>query len=109
MTVFYGGHRGPDIAETWGTSKLGAENMGPVVTRGIMLDILALKLDQGATADMSTTTNGKPLLVDNYRITVEDIEAAMRRQRIRSRGRRGRCPLPDRLEPADQPQGSDRS
>ena len=41
--VFYGGHRGPDIAETWGTNKLGAENMGPVVTKGIMLDILALK------------------------------------------------------------------
>ena len=82
--VFYGGYRGPDIAETWGTSKLGAENMGPIVTKGIMLDILALKLDQGATADISSASNGKPLLVDNYRITVEDIEAAMRRQRIRS-------------------------
>ncbi len=83
-SVFYGGHRGPDIAETWGTNKLGAENMGPVVTRGIMLDILALKLDQGASGDLSQTAAGRPLLVDNYRITVEDIEAAMRRQRIRS-------------------------
>ena len=84
--VFYGGHRAPAITETWGTNKLGAENMGPIVTRGIMLDILGLKLEQGPSTDISPTRapNGKQLLVDNYRITVEDIEAAMRRQRIRS-------------------------
>ena len=81
--VFYGGHRGPAIAETWARQPRAGEH-GTIVTRGIMLDILALKLDQGATAVLSTTIDGEPLLVDNYRITVEDIEAAMRRQRIRS-------------------------
>lgn len=80
--VFYGGHRGPAIAETWGTNKLGNENMGPIVTRGILLDILGLKLAQGDTANLSTASNGKPLLKDNYRITLEDIEAAMARERV---------------------------
>jgi kynurenine formamidase len=79
--VFYGGHRGADIAETWGTNKLGAEHMGPIVTRGVVIDVLGLKLSQGKTDDLSTAGNGKPILRDDYRITVEDIEAAMRRQR----------------------------
>ncbi|MGH9005383.1 MAG: cyclase family protein, partial [Acidimicrobiia bacterium] len=82
--VFYGGHRGPDIAEAWGTNRLGAEHMGPIVTRGVVLDILGLKQEQGDSAALSQAGNGKPLLADGYRITVEDIEAALRRERITS-------------------------
>jgi kynurenine formamidase len=81
--VYYGGHRGPDIAETWGTSKLGSEHMGPIVTRGILLDVLELKLAQGASDDIETAPNGKPHLAATYRITVEDLEAAMRSARIK--------------------------
>jgi kynurenine formamidase len=82
--VFYGGHRGPEIAESWGTNRLGAEHMGPIVTRGLVLDILGLKQEQGAATALSQAGNGKSLLADGYRITVEDIEAAMRRERITS-------------------------
>ncbi|MGH9246293.1 MAG: cyclase family protein [Acidimicrobiales bacterium] len=81
--VFYGGHRGPDIAETWGTSALGGENMGPIVTRGVLLDVLGLKLDQGEFDVIEYARNGRPHLASTYRITLEDLEAAMRRGRIR--------------------------
>jgi kynurenine formamidase len=80
--VFYGGHRGPAIAETWGTSRLGSERVGPIVTRGILLDVLGLKLAQGATDALDTAPNGMPHLAPAYRITLEDLEAAMRRARI---------------------------
>jgi kynurenine formamidase len=78
--VFYGGYRGPDIAEAWGTNRLGAEHMGPIVTRGVVVDVLGLKLAGRETAALSQAGNGQPILRDDYRITVEDIEAALRRQ-----------------------------
>jgi kynurenine formamidase len=76
--VYYGGRRGPEIAETWGTSKLGSEHTGPIVTRGILLDVLGLKLVQDATDVLETAPNGRPHLAATYRITLEDLEAAMR-------------------------------
>ncbi|MEX2291750.1 MAG: cyclase family protein [Mycobacteriales bacterium] len=82
--TFYNGFQGPDIAEPWGTSKLGNEHMGPIVTRGVLLDILGLKLEAGDEAALSTNTAGEPTLFDSYRITLEDIRAAMERGRIRS-------------------------
>ena len=77
--MFYNGFRGPDIARTWGTAALGAENMGPIVTRGILADIIGLKVAQGATSDYFTASNGSPVLRDDYRVTVEDIETALAR------------------------------
>jgi kynurenine formamidase len=82
--VYYGGHRGPDIAETWGTSRLGSEQTGPIVTRGILLDVLGLKLLQGASEVLETAPNGAPHLAPTYRITLEDLEAAMARARIKT-------------------------
>jgi kynurenine formamidase len=78
--MFYNGFTGPGFAETWGTNALGGENMGPIVTRGIVLDILTLKQVQGAQ-DAYFTIDGRTMLDGQYRITVEDIQAAMRRQR----------------------------
>lgn len=80
--MFYNGFRGPDIARTWGTAALGMENVGPIVTRGIVLDIVGLKRAQGATGDYFTAGDGGPVLRDNYRITVEDMTDAMQRQGI---------------------------
>ena len=77
--TFYNGFQGPEIAESWGTNKLGNEHMGPIVTRGLLLDVLGLKLDAGEESSLSTAGNGKPVLKDNYRITVEDLQAAMER------------------------------
>jgi len=77
LEFFYNGFRGPDIARGYGTSHLGAENMGPIVTRGVLLDVLGLKLKRGNSADLTTASNGRPLLRENYRITLEDLHDAM--------------------------------
>jgi kynurenine formamidase len=82
--TFYNGLQGPDMAESWGTSKLGNEHMGPIVTRGVLLDILSLKVEAGDAAALSRSSSGEPVLLDNYRITLEDIKAAMDRGGIRS-------------------------
>ena len=74
---FYNGFRGPDIAESWGTNALGAENMGPIITRGVLLDVLAQKLDAGEDGVIEPAANGAPVLASNYRITIADLEAAM--------------------------------
>lgn len=72
---FYNGFRGPEIAEFWGTNALGNEHMGPVVTRGVLLDVLAVKVAAGS--DLEPAANGNPVLTSNYRITIADLEAAM--------------------------------
>jgi hypothetical protein len=82
--TFYNGFQGPDIAARFGTTKLGTEHMGPIVTRGVLLDIVGMKVDEGASGDLFTAADGAQVLRDNYRITVEDIEAAMDRGRIRA-------------------------
>jgi kynurenine formamidase len=82
---FYNGNRGPDFLTAYGTTKLGGENMGPIITRGVVLDILGLKIAQGATGALGAPApNGKPVLRGDYRITLEDIDAAMHRERLQS-------------------------
>lgn len=81
---FYNGFLGPDIAAPFGTTALGNEHMGPIVTRGVVIDILGLKVAEGDAAALGAPAlNGQPVLLDNYRITLEDIRAALARQRVR--------------------------
>lgn len=80
--MFYNGFLGPDLAAGHGTKALGNEHMGSIVTRGIVLDILGMKVANGRTGDYFETETGAPVLRDGYRITVEDMRAAMRRQRL---------------------------
>ena len=80
--------RGPDIAHGWGTSSLGGEHMGPVVTRGVLLDVLGQKLASGDDEALGPpAANGHPVLADTYRITIDDLEAAMEFGHIRSLSR----------------------
>jgi kynurenine formamidase len=51
------------LATRSGFSKLGVEQVGALVTRGVLLDIAALK--------------GVPMLAENYEITVQDLQAAL--------------------------------
>lgn len=82
--VYYNGFRGPDIATPRGLAKLGNEHIGPIVTRGIVYDIVGLKLAQGARSDLfRSPVNGEWVLRDNYRITLSDLQAALRRQGVR--------------------------
>jgi kynurenine formamidase len=57
-----------DIATRNGFSKLGIENIGALMTRGVLLDIAALK--------------GVEMLPDTYEITVADLQQALQRQQL---------------------------
>lgn len=75
--VYYNGFRGPDIARTWGTTRLGAETLVPVVTRGVLVDVLGWALATERSDALDALADGRTHLRANYRITVEDIEAAL--------------------------------
>ena len=57
-----------ETATRSGFSKLGIEQVGALVTRGVLLDIAALK--------------GVAMLPDTYEVTVADLQAALQRQNI---------------------------
>ena len=57
-----------EIATRTGFSRLGIQNVGAIITRGVLLDIAALK--------------NVEMLPDTYEITVEDLDAALGKQRI---------------------------
>jgi kynurenine formamidase len=52
------------------------------VTRGLLLDVLGLKQAEGALADLESTGDGRTVLRGGYRLTVEDLERAIARQRL---------------------------
>ena len=58
-----------DIETRGGFKKFGMEKIGTLMTRGVMLDIAGLK--------------GVEILGDAYEITVDDLEAAMKKQNVR--------------------------
>src|SRR5262245_23848960 len=57
-----------DIATRTGFSKLGVENVGALFTRGIVIDVAALK--------------GVEMLPDTYEITAADLQQALQRQKL---------------------------
>lgn len=65
---FYNCFKLSEIATRTGFTHLGVENVGSIMTRGVLLDIAALK-----NVDM---------LPDTYEITVEDLEQALERQSL---------------------------
>jgi hypothetical protein len=75
--TFYNGFTAADIVRTAGTTKLGMETQPPIVTRGVVIDVLGTKVATGQTDAYVTLANGAPCLVDRYRITIDDIEEAL--------------------------------
>ena len=57
-----------DVETRNGFSKLGVENVGMLFTRGVLIDVAALK--------------GVEMLGDNYEITVDDLQQALARQKL---------------------------
>jgi kynurenine formamidase len=57
-----------DISTRGGFTKLGIEKVGTLMTRGVLIDVAGLK--------------GVAMLPDTYEITVDDLEAALRRQNV---------------------------
>ena len=57
-----------DIATRSGFTKLGVEHVGTLITRGVLIDVAALK--------------GVPMLADTYPITADDLQLALQRQKL---------------------------
>jgi len=57
-----------DIATRTGFTKLGIEQVGALMTRGVLIDVAALK--------------GVPMLPDTYEITVADLQQALAKQKL---------------------------
>jgi len=57
-----------DIVTRTGFNKLGIQNVGTLISRGVLIDVAGYK--------------GVEMLGDNYEITVEDIEGAVKKQNI---------------------------
>jgi kynurenine formamidase len=68
---FYNGHRFDSIYTPGGLTKLGAEMIPPIVTRGLLLDVAGLV--------------GVEMLPDRFQITAEHLEDAARRQGVEPR------------------------
>ena len=66
--LYYNGNRATEFAKAEGLSKLGIENVGPLVTRGVLVDVAAYK--------------GRPMLDGGYEITLADLEGALKRQNL---------------------------
>jgi len=79
--VFYSGFRGPQIASPFGTSALGNEYMGPVTARGVIYDVVGLKVAQGKTEDYFWVGDN-PVLRDDYHVTLTDLNACLKRQGV---------------------------
>jgi kynurenine formamidase len=76
IDTFYNGFKASEFATPIGVEKLGIEHVGPIVTRGVLLDVLGWKQATGGS-DVQTI-NGNPMLTDTYRITVDDLQATMK-------------------------------
>jgi len=57
-----------DVATRGGFTKLGIQNVGSLITRGVLIDVAALK--------------GVEMLPDTYPITVDDLQRALQRQKL---------------------------
>ena len=66
--LFYNGNNRADFSKSDGLTKLGIENVGALVTRGVLVDVAAFK--------------GVARLEGGYEITLADLRGALERQRL---------------------------
>src|SRR5688572_14798344 len=69
--LFYNGNRRSEFAQAEGLTKLGIENVGAIVTRGVLIDMAKFK--------------GVEQLAPTYEITVADLKAALQKQSVQIR------------------------
>jgi len=69
--LFYNGNNRADFSRPDGLEKLGIENVGPIVTRGVLVDVAAFK--------------GVARLEGGYEITLADLRGALERERMEIR------------------------
>jgi kynurenine formamidase len=66
--LFYNGNRRSEFAKAEGFTKLGIENVGAIVTRGVLIDVAKYK--------------GVQQLAGNYEITPADLKGALQKQGV---------------------------
>ena len=66
--LFYNGNNRADFAQPEGLTKLGIENVGPIMTRGVLIDVARYK--------------GVSQLQPSYEITAGDIRGALQQQKM---------------------------
>ena len=66
--IYYNGNNRKDFASRTGLKKLGVENAGPFITRGVMIDVAAYK--------------GVERLNSGYEVTLADVKGALARQDV---------------------------
>jgi kynurenine formamidase len=69
--LFYNGNRRSEFAQAEGLTRLGIENVGAIVTRGVLIDVARFK--------------GVEQLAPTYEITTADLQGAMKQQRTEIR------------------------
>jgi kynurenine formamidase len=69
--VFYNGNRRSEFAQAEGLTRLGIENVGAIVTRGVLVDVARFK--------------GVTQLPATYEITVADLKGALQKQNVQIR------------------------
>ena len=69
--LFYNGNRRSEFAQAEGLTKLGIENVGAIVTRGVLLDVAKFK--------------GVDQLPPRYEITPADLKGALQRENVQIR------------------------
>ena len=69
--LFYNGNRRSEFAQAEGLTKLGIENVGAIVTRGVLIDVAKFK--------------GVAQLQGSYEITVADLKGALQKEGVQIR------------------------
>ena len=69
--LFYNGNRRSEFAQAEGLTKLGVENVGAIVTRGVLIDVAKFK--------------GVEQLQATYEITVADLKGALQKEGVQIR------------------------
>ena len=69
--LFYNGNKRSEFAQAEGLTKLGIENVGAIVTRGVLIDMAKFK--------------GVEQLPPTYEITVADLKGALQKQNVQIR------------------------
>jgi kynurenine formamidase len=69
VNVFYNGFTGDEMRNPYGLKKLGVENVKPIITRGILIDLASYK--------------GVAALPEKYEITLADIRGALAKQHMK--------------------------
>ena len=69
--LFYNGNKRSEFAQAEGLTKLGIENVGAIVTRGVLIDVARFK--------------GVAQLPPTYEITVADLKGALQKQNVQIR------------------------